>query len=184
LAAARELARLARHLAALPLDFAHRSCVARFAAVWHARAGLAKRAAAYAAAAAAAAAAEVVSASGAAAKAKAKAKAASLARCAFGFEGTGFFFPYGKDDDARSLRARSIAEDAYESRVSSSGETPGWVCAATARSLRFGTFGRTDSDGDDDAAECERCRATHCASFAKSAGALCAVCDAPFASGL
>ena len=54
--AARELARLARHIAALPLDAKHRACACRFAAAWHFRLGAVALGGEYLAAAAAAAA--------------------------------------------------------------------------------------------------------------------------------
>ena len=180
LAAARELARLARHVAALPLDAKHRACACRFAAAWHFRLGAHALGGEYlaAAATATAVAAQFEGEEGA----RARAALAPLARCAHavarGAKPGGPFrevvtkFPFAPD----------------------ASEVAGWVCAATLRSLAASPDSRrANADASDDAArravtegsfsaaaECARCRAAHCEAFARGENATCAVCDAPF----
>ena len=179
LSAARELARLARHLAALPLDAKHRACACRFAAVWHFRLGARALGGEYLAAAAAATAyaAQFEGEEGA----RARAALAPLARCArAAARGAKPGGPFLVGD---------VASDEGEARAFSAdpAEVAGWVCAATLRSLsaRDSRADRSDDAGlaateGGAAVECARCRAAHCEAFARGDNATCAVCDAPF----
>ena len=180
--AARELARLARHIAALPLDAKHRACACRFAAAWHFRLGAVALGGEYlAAAAAAAASAARLEGKETREGASARAALAPLARCARAVSRgakPGGPFASGADAAAAAAFRSAYAADANE--------TAGWVCAATLRSLTA----REKSDSTDDAhrtdtegsgaVECARCRAAHCEAFAGGDGAACAVCDQPF----
>ena len=182
--AARELARLARHIAALPLDAKHRACACRFAAAWHFRLGAVALGGEYlAAAAAAAASAARLEGEGTREGASARAALAPLARCAIAVSlgaKPGGPFASGADAAAAAALRSAAAANANEN------ETPGWVCAATLRSL---TARRPPTSTDDahrtdaevsGAVECARCRAAHCEAFAGGDGAACAVCDQPF----
>jgi hypothetical protein len=170
LAAAIELARLARHVAALPLDAKHRACLCRFAAAWHFKLGDVESGSRYlaAAATAAASAARFEGEDGE----RARVAIASLARCARAMErGAKPGGPFAFADDTRS--ASEVSGDAWE--------VPGWVCAATLRSLRRNTDVESNPEMKGLAAvECARCRTAHCEAFALGDGAACAVCDQPF----
>ena len=184
MSAARELARLARHIAALPLDAKHRACACRFAAAWHFRLGAVALGGEYlAAAAAAAASAARLEGEGTREGASARAALAPLARCAIAVSlGAKPGGPFASGADAAAaaaaLRSALLHPDANE--------TAGWVCAATLRSLTAPAgpdstddAHRTDTEGSC-AVECARCRAAHCEAFAGGDGAACAVCDQPF----
>ena len=184
--AARELARLARHIAALPLDAKHRACACRFAAAWHFRLGAVALGGEYlAAAAAAAASAARLEGEETREGASARAALAPLARCARAVSrGAKPGGPFASGADAAAaaaaLRSALLHPDANE--------TAGWVCAATLRSLTARRSPLTDSTDDahrtdtegSGAVECARCRAAHCEAFAGGDGAACAVCDQPF----
>jgi hypothetical protein len=170
LAAAIELARLARHVAALPLDAKHRACLCRFAAAWHFKLGDVESGSRYLAAAATAAAfaARFEGEDGD----RARVAIASLARCARAMErGAKPGGPFAFADETQS--ASEVSADASE--------VPGWVCAATLRSLRRNTDVESNPEMKGLAAvECARCRTAHCEAFALGDGAACAVCDQPF----
>ena len=184
--AARELARLARHIAALPLDAKHRACACRFAAAWHFRLGAVALGGEYlAAAAAAAASAARLEGEETREGASARAALAPLARCSRAVSrGAKPGGPFASGADAATaaaaLRSALLHPDANE--------TAGWVCAATLRSLTARRSPLTDSTDDahrtdtegSGAVECARCRAAHCEAFAGGDGAACAVCDQPF----
>ena len=170
LAAAIELARLARHVAALPLDARHRACACRFAAAWHFKLGAFESGSRYlaAAATAAASAARFEGEDGE----RARVAIASLARCARAMErGAKPGGPFAFADETQS--SSEVSADAWE--------VPGWVCAATLRSLRRNTDAESNPEMKGLAAvECARCRTAHCEAFALGDGAACAVCDQPF----
>ena len=171
LAAAIELARLARHVSALPLDARHRACACRFAAAWHFRLGAFESGSRYlaAAAAAAASAARFEGEDGD----RARVALASLARCARAMErGAEPGGPF-----ARAETEKKLDETRASEALGDASEVPGWVCAATLRSLR--QTGDPDTQGLA-AVECARCRTAHCEAFALGDGATCAVCDQPF----
>ena len=184
--AARELARLARHIAALPLDAKHRACACRFAAAWHFRLGAVALGGEYlAAAAAAAASAARLEGEETRQGASARAALAPLARCARAISrGAKPGGPFASGAD--TVPAPAGSPSAY---AADANETAGWVCAATLRSLSASArpesaadderIRRTDAEGSG-AVECARCRAAHCEAFAGGDGAACAVCDQPF----
>ena len=185
--AARELARLARHIAALPLDAKHRACACRFAAAWHFRLGAVALGGEYlAAAAAAAASAARLEGEETRPGASARAALAPLARCARAISrGAKPGGPFASGADA-APDANGALRSAY---AADANETAGWVCAATLRSLSARVqrpesadderIRRTDAEGSG-AVECARCRAAHCEAFVGGDGAACAVCDQPF----
>jgi hypothetical protein len=200
--AALEIARLSRHLVSLPLDFKHRVCVCRFAVVWHQRAGLIKRAGEFL---------SVVSnatrvASEYEGKENTKEIFLQITRCARFVADGGV--PYGafETDNGTQAHHNVSSEENLELHIQKN-ERPGWVCAATLRSLRPGGGSESDgsietnenrkdesindSPGRDESTtnassglvgvECSRCRTAHSTQFVKSGG-VCAVCDMPLAA--
>ena len=161
-----ELARLGRHLAALPLDPTHRCTVTRFAVVWNYRAGNRKTATAMLG--------SLVLYAGTIPKrvdldfdllAVVSCAVAARVRGATPFDAFDGGRPADGDGDGDSKS--SIDENVP------AGEDPALICAATLRTISSGTEAR-----------CGVCGATHgsdAAAAAAGAGPKCAVCDSPMA---
>ena len=181
--AARELARLARHIAALPLDAKHRACACRFAAAWHFRLGAVALGGEYLGRRRRRRERRAARGRGNATR-RSRAPRRAAARCARAIprRETGRSVASGAD----TVPAPAGSPSAY---AADANETAGWVCAATLRSLSASArpesaadderIRRTDAEGSG-AVECARCRAAHCEAFAGGDGAACAVCDQPF----
>ena len=162
--AAVEVARLGRHLAALPLDPTHRCTVTRFAVVWNYRAGNRKTATAMLG--------SLVLYAGTIPKrvdldfdllAVVSCAVAARVRGATPFDAFDGGRPADGDGDGDSKS--SIDENVP------AGEDPALICAATLRTISSGTE-----------AMCGVCGATHGSDAAAAAGGPnCAVCDSPMA---
>ena len=163
-----ELARLGRHLAALPLDPTHRCAATRFAAVWNFRAGNRTTATAMLG--------SLVRYAGTIPKrvdldfdliAVVSCAVAAHARGATPFDvfDGGHPRPDPADGDGDGDLKSSIDENVP------AGEDPALICAATLRTISSGTEAR-----------CGVCGATHGSDAAAAAGGPnCAVCDSPMA---
>ena len=183
-ASAGELARLARHIAALPLDAKHRACACRSRrrGIQTRRGGSRRR---------------VLGrrrrrrrerrgSEGENATRRPRAPLSRRSRDARAAISRGAKPGGPFASGADTVPAPAGSPSAY---AADANETAGWVCAATLRSLsarrpsrkrrRRRTDRGTDAEGSG-AVECARCRAAAREAFAGGDGAACAVCDQPF----
>ena len=156
--AAVEVARLGRHLAALPLDPTHRCAATRFAAVWNVRAGNRKTATAMLG--------SLVRYAGTIPKhVDLDFDLLAVVSCAVAAHARGAT-PF----DPPSTTTDGDWKSSMDENVPA-GEDPALICAATLRTISSGTE-----------AMCGVCGATHGSDAAAAAGgATCAVCDSPMA---
>ena len=158
-----ELARLGRHLAALPLDPTHRCTVTRFAVVWNYRAGNRKTATAMLGS-------LVLYAGTIPKRVDLDFDLLAVVSCAVAAHARGatpFDPPSTTTDGDWKSKSSSLDENVP------AGEDPALICAATLRTISSGTEAR-----------CGVCGATHgsdAAAAAAGAGPKCAVCDSPMA---